>query len=218
VSILFIIGGWILGGLVVGFLLLPALAFLLGKSMALVTFSRILFTIQQLATGGTVLNERGDGNGYEQRVVEDRDGEAHMFTRTGDWEAIPNADWYRLGKKRFGITFDKPSNRLQQLETDPEDSDDLGVMPDGGMIFPDRRAGFREWTPFTGSEDGFVCTLSQVVDRLHGRGGTEGSKVAKDVALAKYGGDNDIANKVIIAGGLAFFIAGALMAFFMFGL
>jgi hypothetical protein len=220
-SILLWIAVWVLGGAVLGFLLVPAVAFLGGKSLALTAFSRVLFTIQQLATGGTAVNQRGDGNGYEQRIVEDREtdeGETvpHMFTRHGEWEPIEDGEAYRLGKERFWLTFDKDEAFLAPVRAEEDRGDDLGVVADGGMAYTDSRGGYLEWTPFTGSEDGIICRVSAVVDKLHGRGGTEGSKTAKDVALAKYGGDDSMSNKMIIIGGLTFLVVGSLMGFVMF--
>lgn len=216
---------WVVGGAVVGFIIMPAVAFLGGKSMALNAFSRVLFTIQQLSAGGTALNQRGDGRGYEQRVVEERvpedsDPEAdpvpHMFTSDGEWEPIEDAAQYRLGKEAFYITFDKDEELLEPITADGDRGDDLGMVADGGMAFTDKRGGFYEWTPFTGNESGWLCSVSAVANRLHGRGGTEGAKTAKDMALAKYGGGSEMTNKVIIMGGLLFLVVGSLMGFIMF--
>lgn len=194
-----------------GVLAVPAVAFALGKSMSLGVLGRILFTIGQLTTNGSVLCKHPSD--YQMHPIETRGGELHKYCG-GVWIPLDgDENLSRLGKARFGISWVKDGPTLDRLADEVDET----AAADGGLLQFDRdRAGFAEFAPAP-PEGWLQVRLDPLVDKLHGQGGSTLVTTAKQRALEKYGGDDNLSNKIIIGGSLIAIVVGSLMGFIMFG-
>lgn len=235
--------GVLLGALAAGLLLIPGLAWLVNSA----TIARILWTIASLTQGGMIL--RHEDSGEYQTYAPHRDDDDGVYIETSDGRrveiATPTGHWFRLGKKRFGVTYQKTREMYGDLVADldtasdgEEMASDREAYADGGHAPAARldivRGGYRAFTPFTGylfgdnggdgagktqGEDGWVLRADTAAARKRGAGGRRQAGKAKEQTLKEHGGNNaDLAGKWFYIAFMGSLLLGTLSGYLAGGM
>lgn len=155
--------------------------------------------------------------GYEfAPVVETTvDGESIEVARLADGTRLEIGDqqaWYRLGNRRFAITY-LPDERVlghrgataesMSFETVVVEDETTGqreqreAIFDRGGILETVRGGFHGWTPHTDSEaiTGILVSLSRTINGLRGGGGVRLSERTERMTRVEHGGKPGLSNR-----------------------
>lgn len=228
-------GTIMLVALAAGLFGIPAFVFLFSKSLPgsmRGVLARILWTIATLTQGGQIL--RHEENGEYQVYAPQRADDGTVYIKTDDGERVeisePSGHWFRLGKKQFGITYEKTKAMYGDLLADfdeeyiAEDAprEDREAYADGGHIalLDMVRGGYQVFTPFADSdnpnEDGWILRADKAATRKRGAGGRGQAGKAKEQTLKEHGGNTAaIAGKwfyIAMMGALVFGTASGYLA------
>lgn len=183
--------------------------------------------------------------GYEFAPVrDDKPGEypnGYALLADGtELELGEDQTWYRLGNRRFGVTF-QPDRRVLgdvhvdpsdiELEVVPVDSDDGQKQQYAHAVFGDKgvlrktRGGFRGYTPFVQvaaadaaeATDGFIVSLSRAVNSLKGGGGVRLSEFTQRMTRMEHGGGAQMSNRARAVAFTSVILVGAVFGTVIFG-
>lgn len=239
-----IFGTAMIGAFAAGLLGIPGFIFLFGKSLPAGlrgVLTRILWTIATLAQGGQIL--RHNENGEYRTYAPERDADGTVYIQADNGERVdietPGGHWFRLGKKQFGITYQKTEAMFGDLlanfdkehiaESTPEG--DRRAYADGGhgrvALLDMVRGGYQAFTQYTGylstektqGEDGWVLRADKAASRKRGAGGRGQAGKAKEQTLKEHGGNTAaIQSKWFYIAFLGALLVGALSAYLAVGL
>lgn len=212
-----------LGMFVFGLVLVPGIVFLAAPSLGTsgrTVLARILFTVSALSAEGTVLYQRASGI-YDFLPVVRRDGELVAYDDTEEEfvDADTDVGWSRLGKRPFGVAWEKTEDAFEGTLFDPQ-STDAEPIADGGqetVSLLGKRGGMPIATDAK-PDDGFVVDVMQIMKRLEGAATGYAAVEAERSALKEFGGDqSDLQMKWMMLGVLGALISGAVMAYVVMG-
>lgn len=144
--------------------------------------------------------------GYDLAPVED--GVAHLSSGLKLTLKPDEQTWYRLGNRRFGVTYIPSEEVLGELLVDPDEidleyiptnQDEEGnvtevspVIKDGKGLLSTTRSNLHGYTPFPrGDVDGFIVSLSRAINSLRGGGSVRISEqTEQSTRMEKGGGAN----------------------------
>lgn len=178
--------------------------------------------------------------GYEFAALRTRvteGGETDDYAQLADGSEVDFADdqtWYRLGNRKFSITYLPDPQVLNDVHVEPEGidietvivEDDEGQEQQAWAIFGDRgvlkkvRGGFRGWTPFTDPDDppeGFIVSLSRAINSLRGGGGVRLSEHTEKHTRMEYGGGTSLSNRARAAAFIGVIFIASVLGILIFG-
>lgn len=177
--------------------------------------------------------------GYEfAPVLDDRpDDYPHGYALLADGTKVEldeDQTWYRLGNRRFGVTFLPDRRVLDDVHVDRDDIDVevLAVEDDDGekqyahAVYGDKgvlkkeRAGFRGYTPFVGDRadpDGLIVSLSRAINSLRGGGGVRLSEFTERMTRMEHGGGSQMSNKARAVAFLGTIMIGSVIGVVVLG-
>lgn len=206
----------------VGLVLVPAFVFFASPSLgtgARTVLARILFTVSALTAEGTLLYQRANGI-YDFLPVVRRDGELVAYDDTeGEFvEADTDVGWSRLGKRPFGVEWEKSKDAFEGTLFEP-DSEGRAVADGGEQTV--ELLGDRGGVPIATEDtdaDGFVVDVFQIMKRLEGAATGNAAVEAERSALKEFGGDqSQMQMKWMVAGVLGGLVIGGAMAYISMG-
>lgn len=161
--------------------------------------------------------------GYEfapvrELAVENEEGEIEEWRDhaiLADGTAVELDDdrtWFRLGNRRFGVTYLPDERVLGETHVDPDGvefetvavEDEQGQQQQAQAIFEDQggvlstvRGGFHGWTPYIDLEDmeGYLVSLSRAINSLREGGGVRLSERTERMARVEHGGAAALSNR-----------------------
>lgn len=172
--------------------------------------------------------------GYEFAPVrENQHGEEYAQLKVGGaLELDDEQTWYRLGKRRFGVTY-VPDEQVLEFAQDHDDyevdrvryeSEEEGDTVEAPAIFGDiavltkERGDFQMYTPWPETpDDGFLISLSRAINSLRGGGGVRLSEHTERMTRMQYGGGASMSNKARVMGFIGVILIGSIVGVLIFG-
>lgn len=161
--------------------------------------------------------------GYEfapaRDVSDDPDDEQLVVQLANGTKFEPGDEqtWYRLGNRRFGVTF-TPDARVMNdvLETD-EDIETVGESKDGTYTILPQRGPFNMYTPYSEEpNEGFLVSIARAVNSLRGAGGVRLSEHTERKTRMEYGGGAQLSNTARAISYVGTIFIGALVGLTIF--
>lgn len=239
-----------LGALAAGLTIIPGSVFLLSKSLPASmrgVLARILWTIATLTQGGLILRHEDTGEYQTYAPIFEDDG---MYIETDDGQRVkvgtPTGHWFRLGKKKFGISYEKTPEMMGDLAADFDEEYIADASPesaqeayaDGGhhhvALLDMERGDYNAFTPYTDyllgdgdgdggektqGEDGWILRADKAVTRKRGAGGRRQAGKAKEQTLKEHGGNNaDLGGKWFYLALMGAMVIGSLSGYLAGGM
>lgn len=176
--------------------------------------------------------------GYEfAPVLEDRpDDYPHGYALLADGTRVgldEDQTWYRLGKRRFGVTYVPDKRVLRDVYVDPEEIEVKTVVVEtddgeqqyvhaivGDKAVLDKERGlFSGYTPVFGEDgpDGFLVSLSRAINSLRGGGGVRLSEFTERMTRMEHGGGSQMSNRARAIAFTGVILIGGVLGTVIFG-
>lgn len=150
-------------------------------------------------------------------------------------ETLPYGEvqsWYRLGNRRFGITYHPEAPRVERLRDDLDDVQLASMaVTDGGEqrqvdatydiggVLKRQRGGTHGWTPYTDGppEDGIVVSLSRAINSLKEAGGVGLSEHTERMTRIAEGGGSNLSNRARAIAYTGVILVSSMVGLLIFG-
>jgi hypothetical protein len=201
-------------GFVAGLVILPAFWLLLGRDILprgmRGAATRILWTIASIIHGPYVMYYRDDAT----VDMVPADPEANEIYVDGEWRGVEDdANWSRLGKTTFGVTWQKSDKALQDINR----GDDELTADGGEYTLYGQDGGHYIGSQLVGDIAGRVINYKTLAERLRGAAGASIADAAKREGLIDHGGAEQIGTKWLVIGIISCLVLGSITGAFAFG-